>query len=386
MFFQYKLYYKICSNIWYKVKVKLDVLLGKRIQGVFLSIFDYKRFNTNKTINIRRVDSAKTFNLNLPIHCNEEFPERFHINFYKAYPDVYFASVPNCKVALIDSRIGVITKDNMLIEDLSPNLSSNKEHPFLFFQLPKSKFLLKGNTLVLASYDWKENYYHWMFHIIGRLSVLKALEIDFDEFDHIVVNKPIKKFQEQSLLDFNLPKEKLVFIENDDLIKIENAFLPSYLYFHPMVPHFLRRHYLKSVKAHENASKKIYISRRNSPIRKLIEEEDVVDLLVKEFGYQEVFLEDYSLKEQSQIMHQADFVIAPHGAGLPNIIYCKKHTKVLEILPYSWTNVVYWIYAEYQELEYSVFLAGDKNANPDGYLDYNLNLEKFKSFIIQSGF
>lgn len=369
-----------------KILNKCRIFLGLKIQQIYPHLYEYQHLHSQADVKITKIDSARSFHLELPKFYNDTLPERFHINVFKAYPDVYLAEIQNCKVALIDYRVGIITEDNALIGDLSPDHARKKEHPFLFYILPKAKEKLKGKTLVLAAPEGRGNYYHWMFHVIGRLSVLKALEMDINDFDHIVLNKPYKKFQEQSLLDFDLPQNKLVFIDNGDLVKIENAFLPSYLYFHPLVPHFLRRHYLQNFKAQDNAPKKIYISRRKSPIRKLIEEEQLVELLVSEFGYQEVFLEDYSLQEQAYLMHQANFVIAPHGAGIPNIVYCKKDTKVLEILPYSWTNVIYWIYAEYQELQYSVFLAGDINAKPDGYLDYHLNLDKFKSFIIQSGF
>lgn len=372
-------------KIIFKIKSFLLILFRKKLSGKYPSIYEYQRINPEINIKIQKIDSARLQHLNLPKYSNETLPERFHMNVFKAYPDVYLAELHNCKVALIDYRVGVITEDNALLVDLSPDHARKKEHPFLFYTLPKAKQKLKGKTLVLAAPEGHGNYYHWMFHVIGRLSVLKALEIDIHDFDHIVLNKPYKKFQEQSIKDFCLPQDKLVFIDNGELLQIENAVLPSYLYFHPMVPHFLRRHYLKNITS-INTSKKIYISRRKSPIRKLIEEDQLVQLLVQEFNYVEVFLEDLNLEQQALLLNECSHVIAPHGAGLPNIIYCNPGTKVLEILPYTWTNVIYWIYAEYQHLEYSVFLAGDKNAQPDGYLDYHIDLGSFKEFILKSEF
>jgi hypothetical protein len=373
------------KKIIFKIKNTVLVILGKKIQKIYLNIYDYQKLNPELNIKIQKIDSARLHHLNLPKYTNEILPERFHINVFKAYHDVYLAELQNCKIALIDYRVGVITEDNSLLEDLSPDHARKKEHPFLFYTLPKTKQKLKGKTLVLAAPEGHGNYYHWMFHVIGRLSVLKALEMDINDFDHIVINKPYKAFQEQSIKDFCFPLDKLVFIDNGELLQLENAVLPSYLYFHPMVPHFLRRHYLKNIKT-SNTSKKVYISRRKSPIRKLLQEDLLVELLVKEFNYIEVFLEDLNLEQQAILLNECSHVIAPHGAGLPNIVYCNPGTKVLEILPYTWTNVIYWIYAEYQHLEYSVFLAGDKNAHPDGYLDYNLDLFKFKEFLIKSEF
>lgn len=66
------------------------------------------------------------------------------------------------------------------------------------------------------------------------------------------------------------------------------------------------------------------------------------------------------------------------------LIYCKEKTKYIEILPYTWINVIYWIYAEYTNIKYGVYLTGDKDKEMNGYTDYDIN--DFEKFLIESGF
>ena len=52
---------------------------------------------------------------------------------------------------------------------------------------------------------------------------------------------------------------------------------------------------------------------------------------LKEENFQEMQLEDFSLKEQADLIFNADHVIAPHGAGLANMIFASRATKIMEL-------------------------------------------------------
>jgi hypothetical protein len=82
-------------------------------------------------------------------------------------------------------------------------------------------------------------------------------------------------------------------------------------------------------------SRKLYISRRDSPNRKL-ENEEEIEALISSYGFEIVSLTGMSLAEQINLFAGATHVIAPHGAGLTNIVFCKPVTHILEIklLPY----------------------------------------------------
>ncbi|NTW32157.1 MAG: glycosyltransferase family 61 protein [Bacteroidetes bacterium] len=76
--------------------------------------------------------------------------------------------------------------------------------------------------------------------------------------------------------------------------------------------------------------KKIYISRKNAGRRTLSNEDDVINVF-KKFGYSILNCENLSLNEQISIFSNASTIASLHGAGLTNMIWMEKGSKVLEM-------------------------------------------------------
>jgi len=53
----------------------------------------------------------------------------------------------------------------------------------------------------------------------------------------------------------------------------------------------------------------------------------------KKIDYKTLILENMSFEEQINYFHNAELVIASHGASLCNLLFCKEQTKVLEVMP-----------------------------------------------------
>ena len=81
----------------------------------------------------------------------------------------------------------------------------------------------------------------------------------------------------------------------------------------------------------------------------------------------------------SSVFKNCSNVIAPNGAGLTNIAYCAKDTKIVEIIPKNNTNKLFKRISRINNLNYkSIYLNKIKgNFNGDIYLD----LEILKKFI-----
>ena len=76
-------------------------------------------------------------------------------------------------------------------------------------------------------------------------------------------------------------------------------------------------------------SDRIYISRQDASCRRVHNQEDLINLLSR-YNFQPYELSKYSWKEQVQMFYNAEAVVAPHGAGLANIMFCTD-CKVIEI-------------------------------------------------------
>jgi len=83
--------------------------------------------------------------------------------------------------------------------------------------------------------------------------------------------------------------------------------------------------------------RRIYISRAKAARRKLLNEKDIWPIL-KNMGFQKVFMEDLSFLKQVELMQQSAIVVAPHGAAITNILFCHPGTHVVEIADLSFPN------------------------------------------------
>jgi hypothetical protein len=104
-------------------------------------------------------------------------------------------------------------------------------------------------------------------------------------------------------------------------------------------------------------SRKIYISRLRDQRRQLANEKELLALL-ETHGYETCFLQDMTINDQIKLFQQALTVVAPHGAGLANLLWSNPGTKVLEIFPDKPRNDCYARLAVNLELHYDFVICG----------------------------
>ena len=165
------------------------------------------------------------------------------------------------------------------------------------------------------------NYYHW---ILEHLPKLRGIEYYKNKTGvqpiYIIPNDPPSYIQETlELLELN-PSNWLEW--KPPAIDVKNLVLPSYPEPNPENLHWLRKN-LRDSTLESNTEKypdRIYISRKKTPKRRIENERQVVNLL-KNFDFERVYAGELSVKEQITLFSKADKVIAPHGAGLTNMIW-----------------------------------------------------------------
>ena len=64
----------------------------------------------------------------------------------------------------------------------------------------------------------------------------------------------------------------------------------------------------------------------------LLNEEELMNCL-KPLGFQKYELEDLSLLQQAVLFNSAKIIVAPHGAGLGNILFCNDNVRIIELFP-----------------------------------------------------
>ena len=87
----------------------------------------------------------------------------------------------------------------------------------------------------------------------------------------------------------------------------------------------------------QSRGRRIFISRRTARGRRILNEEALYPLLDR-FGFESVAMEQLDLPEQVAMMSEAETLLAPHGAGLTNMLFCPTGTRILEIADPEYPN------------------------------------------------
>lgn len=280
-------------------------------------------------------------------------------------PDSYLAILPNGR-AWGDLYTSVIwSEDNTLLADLSTG-----NVPFLFALdklLPVHK--IEGTVAFLSTLGG-DTYYHWWVDILPRLELLRRSGIDWDKIDKFVINNDRHRFQKDLIHTLNIPPEKLITSLDYPHIQANQLLVPSVTsstekWFGPFIEgppkwvcDFLRERFTSLADSEgPETPEKIYISRRNAKVRRFINEDEISAFLEK-LGFKTVILETLSIQQQITLMTRAKTIIAPHGAGLTNTLFCQPGSQLLEIFSPRYVPDCYWIISNQVGLDY-YYLIGD---------------------------
>ncbi|WRH68950.1 MAG: tetratricopeptide repeat protein [Planktothrix sp. GU0601_MAG3] len=342
-----------------KMGRKLDGDGCKYLQIIPLDILEkYLNLSPNLLINIQDYSSAQK----IPI-----YPESLVIfnppngilgeaNF-RLFPnsmpssEAFVAVIPNGRVWGDALTSAVITSEHQLIKDLSTGCS---ELVISREQL-QDPLELSGNVAFLSA-QFGLIYYHWMFDIIARLHLLEKADFDFNKIDWFVVNRHQYPYEKEMLKLLNIPEHKVIDNCIYPHVKGSVLLVPSSVHWSHLNSskwgvNFLRNKFLSASINSNNYPQRIYISRQNANCRKVINESEFLPFL-ETLGFQTVCLEHLPFQEQVGYFAHAEIIIAPHGSGLTNLIFCRPNTKIIEFLFPEWETSYYWQLCNIVSCEY----------------------------------
>ena len=184
------------------------------------------------------------------------------------------------------------------------------------------------------------NYYHWTMDGLGRLAALPDAEIaGCDGVLHPAFSQGFQRdgFQRLGLA---LPARP---VPNGATLRVERLVVPWSVLGehrpHPSVNALFQRLAQRPPPALAPGlyPTRLYIDRRGSQNRRLSNEAAVIEALAQ-CGFVAVRLEDYALAAQIALFANAEIIVAPHGAGLTNMVYASRQTKLVELLMDTWVN------------------------------------------------
>ncbi|HEX4044010.1 MAG TPA: glycosyltransferase family 61 protein [Xanthobacteraceae bacterium] len=197
------------------------------------------------------------------------------------------------------------------------------------------------------------NYFHWLLEIVPRLQVGPFAPSLTDGM--VLLSSLETKPQIDVMALFGANRNPLLVQGSDYSIHLSSLLFVPNLAGYGFTPNPHLRSFFSRLKTlldvDANPHRRIYVSRRDSKNRAMRNEQEV-ETLVKEFGYEIVELTGLSLKEQAALFASASHVVAPHGAGVANIIFCKEGTTLCELHMSNYLNPCFRRLAGVQHMRY----------------------------------
>ncbi len=302
----------------------------------------------------------------LPQGLADPIPQPFLDELQHESPPTFVATIPQGRVWGIHGT--VITPTNALLADVSVEHGPPPEqHPILRQHHLPSPHYLRG-TAVALSVAGGDTYFHWMTDLLPRLALLHQAGIALSSIDRFIVNSHYLPFQRETLAALGIATEQVV----------ESRFYPHLISDRLIVPalpgwtgnppqwacEFLQQHLQPRLILEQPCDRPlfpaplIYVSRARTRKRRLSNEGEVQQCLGQR-GFQVVYLEALTVAEQAELFAGARAIVAPHGAGLTNLVFCQPKTPVIELFPPNYIKVCYWALSNQVELDY-YYLIGEQ--------------------------
>jgi hypothetical protein len=311
----------------------------------------------------------------------------FDIKYHPRAPKTHFNSLPtfiaefnNCSVHTLPL---LVTEDDHLITDhVWPLLHKYKHKPQKIHRLwdtwgetinlklpPITKQFDEAYVYVWLPIDEKSanNPWHIWIDVISKFRLLEKRGVtDFSKFIYIL-STPSAYFNKVANEVF--PDLKYYVMSKNDVWRFKHLLVPSMsnhndgvttLHLAPWLRHFKGLFGYKTLRP----NRKIFISRENAKTRKLINADE---LLMAIKGWEIIKLEEMNIKDQFKTFAEATHVLATHGAGLVNLLWCNEGTKVIEIQDTKMLHKkVYPLLSHNLGLKHELYLAKTVPVNTKG--------------------
>jgi capsular polysaccharide biosynthesis protein len=256
----------------------------------------------------------------------------------------------------------VITPDDVLLRDVSRESQDEAAPHSAQHRLRLGPLQRVEKRVAVIATAWSYGYFHWMLDVLPRVELLRRAGM-LDGIEAFIVAEDGLPFQRQALERAGLKPDRLIVADDPWRFHLQAAelvvpSLPSALGT-PMkwACQYVRGLYEDCRVVRRANPRRLYISRAQARGRRVLNEADVRGRLATA-GFEYVELDTLSVTEQARLFSEAECIVAPHGAGLTNILFCEPGTCIVDIFAPTYINPCYWVMANELNLAYC-YLIGE---------------------------
>jgi capsular polysaccharide biosynthesis protein len=313
----------------------------------FIGVNEYVQFNKNK------IDFIEKKEVDLYYSPIRFYGENTLPTLIKANTSLQYTAIIE-DVQIKSSSNIIIVDDNFVLYDLMDQFKESNinftdegmviagDGRCIIVEETKNIAINEG-ILMTGNYD--ANFYHFVYEILVKFSILKSLKIN-KKVPLLFSNVVLKVKQYVDLIEMlNEEKRKIIALDYLQVYPIKKLYHISSINFIPpnyidilqidnnqnqfdlTALHSLRNDLLKNAKPIAFA-KRIFISRKNASERRSYNEAKVYECLVK-FGFEIFYPEEFSIAEQLHIFNMAEFIVGATGAAFTNILFCNANCNII---------------------------------------------------------
>lgn len=270
----------------------------------------------------------------------------------------FTSCVPRCfeiKKAIVHSNVGIVGVGTHVIEETLWH-TDPRRHRYKIVDggvacLNIGAIEMLDETTVSILVGAAESYWHTVIDCVARLILVP--DTCWPTIKRVLY--PSTGIQVANLLAmWSLPPHiELREVKQQESFLTDTLVFPSSLHglfdYHPALLKAAFARLASAVDLNAESPRLIYIDRRHSPLRVLVNENELIDALP---GFSVVRLEMLTASEQARLFAKADVIVAPHGAGLTNIGFCRPGTVVVEMMMDAYCNWCYRRIAAIGDIHY----------------------------------
>lgn len=224
---------------------------------------------------------------------------------------------------------------------------------------------------LFCGFPANRNYAHFLVDVIGS-ALVPPLSTGYAD-SSILMPELLSRYQFAYANYFPELTSRAVFLKDKSKIgcneitissfSINNAhFTPNP--YHRDVALLLKDRILQSVGSEVELPRKIYINRKDSSIRPLRNEDKIISV-AERYGFTSVTLSELSLEMQIRLFANATHVVAPHGAGLTNMLFAGPGTVLCELFQNSYVKWSMRYFASLAPVVYGCVVGKDLSTEQD---------------------
>lgn len=288
------------------------------------------------------------------------------------------------------SAMGLLDGDGIVLEtvgsdrgyfydNVDDHLAGNKAAMLLRRLSPLSPSVpTYDRSYVFPLVPFYHNYYYpWLVEYLPKLRALARYEAETGRRPVVLIDSDAPSFVTEtlSLLGYGDRYERWdgSAYEIDNLLitnhRLNTAWAGRHYGFHPSPDDFawVREGIRSGVGGHGTgveSGKKLYVSRQETDRGRRVRNYDEIEGVLRERGFEPYVFESFSVSEQVRMISNADVVLAPHGAGLANMLFADD-PLIVELFPATHLQPSYYLLSQALGFDYESIVVEASENEPD---------------------